>query len=218
MEGLSVLTFLYCDLTTRSTCFCSLSLLMRLKLTCRSGVLKPGEMSLHHLCTAHGGGPNLGVGRRVGLVSRHKYLVDVVELSSSLRLAVKLLYPHSHWFIHNSNLLTHSVCGGVTHMLATIVGGQVHMLALSHFTHSQSHLFIHSTNQVLTHTPTHSLTKPLMHLPSHSCAGGVTHSTNQALTHRVTQTFNQFALAECDILRESRALSETWRSFWDGSG
>ena len=154
------------------------------------------------------------------MVSCHKYLVDVVELSSSLRLAVKLLYPHSHcshWFIYNSNLLTHSVCGGVSHMLATIIGGQVHMLALSHFTHSQSHLFIHSTKCShilrLTHSPSHS-----WHWPSHSCAGGVTHSTNQALTHRVTQTFNQFALAECDILRESRTLSETWRSLWDGSG
>ena len=144
--------------------------------------MKPGEMSLHHLCTAHGGGPNLGVGRRVGLVSYHKYLVDVVELSSSLRLAVKLLYPQSHWFIHNSNLLTHSVCGGVTHMLATNIGGQVqcHMLALSHFTHSQSHVFIHSTtcSHILrfTHSPSHSLTKPLVCWWSHSLNQSSTHS------------------------------------------
>ena len=30
------------------------------------GVLRPGECSLHHLCTAHGGGPNKAATRRVG--------------------------------------------------------------------------------------------------------------------------------------------------------
>jgi len=30
------------------------------------GCLLPGEMSLHHLCTAHGGGPNMADTRRVG--------------------------------------------------------------------------------------------------------------------------------------------------------
>jgi len=31
-----------------------------------SAVLRPGEFSLHHLCTAHGGGPNNGDDRRIG--------------------------------------------------------------------------------------------------------------------------------------------------------
>jgi hypothetical protein len=31
-----------------------------------SAVLQPGEMSIHHLCTAHGGGPNRGDDRRIG--------------------------------------------------------------------------------------------------------------------------------------------------------
>jgi hypothetical protein len=31
-----------------------------------SGVLPPGTMSLHHLCTAHGGGPNTATTRRIG--------------------------------------------------------------------------------------------------------------------------------------------------------
>lgn len=31
-----------------------------------AGVLAPGEYSLHHLCTAHGGGPNEAATRRIG--------------------------------------------------------------------------------------------------------------------------------------------------------
>lgn len=31
-----------------------------------SAIVKPGEFSIHHLCTAHGGGPNRGNDRRIG--------------------------------------------------------------------------------------------------------------------------------------------------------
>ena len=50
-----------------------------------SGVLSPGMMSIHHLCTAHGGGPNTALTRRIGfnvclvLVDFHAHLFPRLE-------------------------------------------------------------------------------------------------------------------------------------------